>query len=36
MKMKINARRPLSTNASTKKAPLNPWFISGFTDGEGS
>lgn len=32
--MKINARRPqLQTS---KSAPLNPWFIVGFTDGEGS
>jgi len=32
--MKINARGPLFQ--SSNLAPLNPWFITGFTDGEGS
>lgn len=32
--MKINARRPHTK--TSKLAPLNPWFITGFTDGEGS
>jgi len=32
--MKINARRPLTQTSIL--APINPWFITGFTDGEGS
>lgn len=31
--MKINARRP---QIASNVAPLNPWYIAGFTDGEGS
>jgi hypothetical protein len=33
LKMKINARRP---QIASNVAPLNPWYIAGFTDGEGS
>jgi len=33
--MKINAQRPLLEKTSNA-VPLNPWFITGFTDGEGS